>query len=125
MDTEKKIVNSKTIRMVLTDSIFLLFAYISYINGEYEWFFKCVMYIIISLGIISYVGILSKKSLLLEKECLDTVISRKSNFYMVIDIIFDLIFISVFVFLQYKLLFVMYIIHFLLSLGVYFEIRKN
>lgn len=96
------------------NSIIIGFIYFVYFHPEYSWFLKTILYTLSILTIVSYIVMLSNnKNKKLKK--------RKSKTYMTIDIILDVIYIFVFIIMDYKVIFVIYIILIIFNLLLYVE----
>lgn len=114
----------KNFQLILSKAITVSMAIFIYFNPADEWFFKAFLYISMTLCIITYSLLFYDK----EKdspEYKEILKKRESKIYKNIDILFDLIYIIIFAFLNYKLIFVLQLINFFLNLSLYFPMNDE
>lgn len=101
------------ISLLITNSILLALLYVcGYLYPEYSWSIKSIFYFLIGASIIGRIYYIAKMEELTES----LIIKFSSNIYNILDIVFDLLFLYVFVLLDYRLIFVLYLFDVALSI---------
>jgi len=96
----------KYLRLFIINSIAIMWLYVCYLYPKYDWSIKAVMYVFLPLSIACLIYYISN-SIEIPEKIKNQFMSLPWN---IIDYIFDIIILSMLVFLDYRVIFILYII---------------
>jgi len=111
---------NKYLSLFLSNFVMIAWLYACYLYPEYDWSVKAVLYIFMPVGIVGGIYYTANPDQIQQK--------MKSKFmslpWNIIDYIFDAVIIAMFICLDYRVIFTLYIINVLLSATMKLKTRE-
>ena len=109
----------KYVTLIAYNIIIIILCYTVSVYPIYSWFMKAFWYVLL-IG-----TIFGNIVMVIDNIIINKMDERKETLYMILDLVFDLIFLFIFIILNYKAIFVLYMITTFFSIYWYIEVRKE